>query len=91
MKAENKEYVCKKGYYRANGKAVAMDETEGLIKLMIDTSDNKIIGCHAFGAHSSDIIQEVAALMNTGVTTDALANIIHTHPTLSEVLHEIVC
>lgn len=91
LKTENKEYVCKKGYYRANGKAVVMDETEGLIKLMIDTSDNKIVGCHAFGAHSSDIIQEVAALMNTGVTTDALANIIHTHPTLSEVLHEIVC
>ena len=91
MKAENKEYVCKKGYYRANGKAVAMDETEGLIKLMIDTSDNKIVGCHAFGAHSSDIIQEVAALMNTDVTPDALANIIHTHPTLSEVLHEFVC
>ena len=91
LKADNKEYICKKGYYRANGKAVAMDETEGLIKLMVDTADNKIIGCHAFGAHSSDIIQEVAALMNTGVTTDALADIIHTHPTLSEVLHEIVC
>lgn len=92
LKTDGRQYKCLKGFYRANGKALAMNETEGMLKLLIDTSDgNKIIGGHAFGAHSSDIIQEVAALINAGATTSQLADIIHIHPTLSEILHDAAC
>lgn len=79
------EYTCKKGFFRSNGKALAMNETDGMVKLISD-SDGRIIGCHMFGAHASDMVQEITALMNAGVTTRRLAEIIHIHPTLSEIL-----
>ena len=90
LKADGRQYECRKGFYRANGKALAMNETEGMLKLLVDTADgNKIVGCHVFGAHSSDIVQEVASMMNAGVTSRQLADIIHIHPTLSEILHAV--
>ena len=92
LKADGRQYECRKGFYRANGKALAMNETDGMLKLLVDTSDEgKIIGCHAFGAHSSDIIQEVTALINAGTTIRQLSDIIHIHPTLSEIIHEVAC
>ena len=90
LKAEQRPYECRKGFYRPNGKALAMNETDGMIKLLVDTADNqRIVGCHAFGAHSADMVQEIAALMNSGTTLQQLANIIHIHPTLSEILHDM--
>ena len=81
------EYTVRKSFYRSNGKALTMDATEGMVKLMLD-ADNKIIGCHAYGAHAADLIQEVTAIMHFGGTYADLHHIIHTHPTLSEVLLE---
>ena len=90
LKAEQRAYECRKGFYRSNGKALAMNETDGMIKLLVDTTnDQRIVGCHAFGAHSADMVQEIAALMNSGTTLQQLANIIHIHPTLSEILHDM--
>jgi len=85
--AQNIEYECHKGFLRANGKALAMGETDGLVKL-ITAKDGRILGCHAFGAHTSDMVQEVAALMNKDATVSQLSDIIHIHPTLSETLHD---
>ena len=81
------EYNTRKGFYRSNGKALAMDESEGMVKLITD-KDNKIIGCHAYGAHAADLIQEATAIMNFSGTTENLVDIIHTHPTLEEILHD---
>lgn len=81
---------CLKSFYRANGKAVSMDETDGYCKVIADAADGRILGCHILGAHSSDLIHEMAALMNAGSTIDEAQNIIHAHPTLSEVLHAAV-
>ena len=84
-KSQGISYICKKGYYRANGKALAMNETDGLIKLI--TADNGlIIGCHAYGAHAADIIQEVSALMCQNTTVHQLAEMVHIHPTLGEIV-----
>lgn len=79
---------CLKGYYRANGKALAIAEPEGMVKITADT-DGTILGCTAYGAHSADMVQEIAALMNCDATTDDLASIIHIHPTLSEILQDM--
>ncbi|MBE6259816.1 MAG: NAD(P)/FAD-dependent oxidoreductase [Prevotella sp.] len=88
-------YECRKAFWRANGKAMAMGETEGMLKLfhLPLTSDllphetpGLILGCHAYGAHSADIVQEVAALMCRGTTIQQLRDIIHIHPTLGEIL-----
>ena len=79
---------CLKGYSRANGKALAIAEPEGMVKITADT-DGTILGCTAYGAHSADMVQEIAALMNCNATTDDLASIIHIHPTLSEILQDM--
>ena len=84
-KAQGIEYKIKKGYYRANGKALAMDEPDGMVKLIIG-SDDKIIGCHLYGAHSADLVQEVSALMAMDATASRLADLVHVHPTLNEIL-----
>ena len=82
-------YTCHKGYYRSNGKALAMDEAEGLVKLLADDSGS-IIGCHVYGAHAADIVQEAASLMAMKANVAQLRDIVHIHPTLSEILQEAV-
>lgn len=79
------DYSCGKGFYRANGKALSMGETEGLLKLIAD-KDGKIIGCHVLGVHAADLVQEVTSLMNKNATVEDLKNIIHIHPTVGEIL-----
>lgn len=72
--------------YHANGKAVAMAETDGMVKIIVDASTDKILGCHVCGAHAADIVQEIAVAMQCGMTATALRNTIHIHPTLSELV-----
>ena len=86
LKEQGIPYVCKKAFWRANGKALAMNEGEGLLKLFVSQADDRILGCHAYGAHSADIIQEVCALICRDTTVGQLRDIVHIHPTLGEVL-----
>ena len=88
LKAEGRDYTCHKGYYRSNGKALAMNATEGLVKLLTD-ADDRIIGCHILGAHAADLVQEISALMCRDTTLQQLRDIVHIHPTLSEILQDI--
>ena len=85
LKAQGIDYVCKKSFWRANGKALAMDETEGMLKLFA-SPEGLILGCHAYGAHAADIVQEVSVLMCRHTTLGELADMVHIHPTLSEIL-----
>lgn len=80
-------YTIRKGFYRSNGKALSMNETEGMIKILIG-EDGLILGGHAYGSHSADLIQELSALMNRDTTLDEICDIIHIHPTLSEILQD---
>ncbi len=89
LKADAVDYICKKSFWRANGKAQAMNETEGMLKLFADQQE-RIIGCHAYGAHAADIVQEVSALMCKDTTLSELRDMIHIHPTLSEILKAAV-
>lgn len=79
------QYTVKKSFYRANGKALATNADEGLLKLIAD-ADSRIIGCHAYGAHAADLIQEATVVMNYNGTLQDIHDIIHTHPTLEEIL-----
>ena len=85
LKVAGGAYVCKKAFWRANGKALAMGETEGMLKLFVSPED-LILGCHAYGAHAADIVQEVSVLMCKQTTLHELADMVHIHPTLSEIL-----
>lgn len=84
-KAQGMAYTTSKAIYRANGRAQAMEQTEGLLKLIFDEKD-KIIGCHAYGTEASAMVQEISALMNFGITRSQLCDIIHIHPTLGEIV-----
>ena len=90
LKAEGIAYECRKSFWRANGKALAMGETEGMLKLFVSPEDGAILGCHAYGAHSADIVQEVSVLMCKHTTIAELADMVHIHPTLSEILKSAV-
>ena len=83
--AQGITYSTHKAFYRANGKALAMGADEGLAKFLTDT-DGKIIGCHILGEHAADLIHEAATLMKSGATLHTLADSIHAHPSLSEIL-----
>ncbi len=93
LKEQGIPYECHKAFWRANGKALAMGETEGMLKLFItppsqggDGGESRILGCHAFGAHAADIVQEVSVLMCRNTTVAQLRDMVHIHPTLGEIL-----
>ena len=83
------DYHCRKAFWRANGKAMAMGKTEGMLKLFSDCND-VILGCHAYGAHAADIVQEVSVLMCRDTTVAQLRDMVHIHPTLGEILKAAV-
>ena len=91
---------CLKSFFRANGKAVTMGETDGFCKLVVAAepkegcespyAQGRILGCHLYGPHASDIVQEACALITRKATLKEFESIIHTHPTLTEVLQSAV-
>lgn len=82
-------YHVHKALFKANAKAQCLDETEGYAKLIIDR-ERRLIGAHIIGAHASDLIHECTALINRNATIDDYFNVIHAHPTVSEVLADTV-
>ena len=89
-----------KSFFRANGKAVTMGETDGFCKVIVAAEPKegaespyepgRILGCHLYGPHASDIVQEACALITRKSTLMEFEDIIHTHPTLTEVLQSAV-
>lgn len=88
LKEKGLAYECRKAFWRANGKALTMNETEGMLKLFSEPGSGRILGCHAYGAHSADIIQEVSSLMCRDTMVAQLRDMVHIHPTLGEILSE---
>ena len=87
---------CLKSFFRANGKAVTMGETDGFCKIVIAAEPKegaespyepgRVLGCHLYGPHASDIVQEACAMITRKATLKEFQDVIHTHPTLTEVL-----
>lgn len=74
--------------FRALGKAHAVNEIEGLVKLVVDRQTDQILGAHIFGAHATELIHEIAAAMQFEAGATDLGRLIHTHPTFSEAIAE---
>ena len=89
LKEAGTPFECHKSFYRANGKALAMNETEGMVKLCCEPDEGRILSTHVFGAHAADIVQEVTVYITLGATLRQLRDTVHIHPTLSEVLIEL--
>ncbi|MCS7293077.1 MAG: dihydrolipoyl dehydrogenase [Gloeomargarita sp. SKYBB_i_bin120] len=77
-----------RSYFKANSKAIAEGEAEGLAKVIYRPDTGELLGVHVIGPHAADLIQEAAAAIATQTPVHQLADIVHTHPTLTEVLDE---
>lgn len=83
------EYKTSKFLFGANGKALALGEGEGMVKV-IASLDDTIIGVHIMGPHASDLIHEGNLAINNNMKVDNITNMIHAHPTLSEAFEEAI-
>lgn len=85
-KAQGIEIRKGQSFFRANGKALAMGEPDGLCKLIFRKDDGTLIGAHIMGVGAADLAQQCADMMNAGMTLDGIENVIFGHPTVSEVI-----
>jgi len=82
------EYKVGKFPFVANGRAKAMDEVEGLVKIIADARTDRVLGVHIIGPRASDMIAEAVATMEFAGSAEDIARICHAHPTLSEAFRE---
>lgn len=73
---------------RACGRALAMDETTGMVKVLADEKTDEILGVHMFGPYASEMIAEAVVAMEFGSSSEDIARTVHAHPTISEAFHE---
>ena len=71
-----------------NGRARALGDVDGRIKVLADSTTDRILGVHAIGSRAGDLIAEAAVAMNFGASSEDLARCCHAHPTLSEIMQE---
>jgi dihydrolipoamide dehydrogenase len=88
LKAAGVEY--RKGVFPfiANGRAKAIDHTEGRVKVLADAASDRVLGVHILGPHAGDLIAECAVAMEFGASSEDIARACHAHPTLAEAVKE---
>jgi dihydrolipoamide dehydrogenase len=74
--------------FLANGRARAMGERDGQVKLIADAATDRLLGAHILGPRASDLIAEVALAMELGASAEDIARSVHAHPTLPEAVRE---
>ncbi|HEY9809740.1 MAG TPA: dihydrolipoyl dehydrogenase [Halomicronema sp.] len=87
-KTEGFKVAVARSYFKGNSKAIAEGETEGLAKVIYREDTGELLGVHILGIHAADLIQEAANAIAKRESIHDLAFLVHTHPTLSEVLDE---
>ncbi|MBP0014166.1 MAG: dihydrolipoyl dehydrogenase [Roseofilum sp. SBFL] len=85
---EGFEIATARSYFKGNSKAIAEGETEGMAKLIYRKDNGEVLGVHIIGPHAADLIHEASAAIAKRESVHTLAHLVHTHPTLSEVLDE---
>jgi dihydrolipoamide dehydrogenase len=88
LKAEGVEYRAGSFPFTANGRARAMGETSGFVKILADRATDRILGMHVIGPYASELISEGVVAMEFGASSEDLARICHAHPSLSEATKE---
>jgi dihydrolipoamide dehydrogenase len=74
--------------FSANGRAAAMSQSAGFVKILAEKQYDRVLGVHILGPWASDLIQEAVVLMEFGGSAEDLARTVHPHPTLSEAVRE---
>jgi len=88
LKAEDIPYRAGRFPFIASGRARALGETAGFIKMLAHAETDRILGVHAIGPYASELIAEAVVAMEFGASSEDIARIVHAHPTLSEAMHE---
>jgi dihydrolipoamide dehydrogenase len=80
----------KKGRFRygPNGRAMALGESDGFVKILAHKATDRILGCHILGARAGDLIAEIAVAVEFGASAEDIARSVHAHPTLAEIVRE---
>jgi dihydrolipoamide dehydrogenase len=92
-KESGQEFIVSRFPFAANGRAVAMGQGEGQIRMICERGANgrggRVLGVHIMGARASDLIAEASLAMRLGATAEQIANTLHAHPTWSEAVMEV--
>ncbi len=88
LKEEGVEYIKGMCPYGASGRALALGDTSGRVKVLADAKTDRVLGVHIIGARAGDLIAEAVAAMEFGASSEDIARCCHAHPTLSELMHE---
>ena len=88
LKTAGIQYKTGQFPFMANGRARALGETGGFVKVLADANTDRILGVHMIGPYVSEMIAEAVVAMEFAASSEDIARIVHAHPSLSEVLHE---
>lgn len=88
LKADGVEYKAGVFPFSASGRALAANDTDGMVKILADAKTDRILGCHVVGPSAADLTQQVVIAMEFGSSAEDLALMVFGHPTLSEAVHE---
>ena len=88
LKDADIEYTTGTFPFIANGRARALEQTDGQVKILADATTDRVLGVHIFGPRAGDLIAECAAAMEFAASSEDIARTCHAHPTLSEAVRE---
>ncbi|HWA14509.1 MAG TPA: dihydrolipoyl dehydrogenase [Burkholderiales bacterium] len=88
LKTAGVQYKAGQFPFIVNGRARAIGETAGFVKVLADANTDRILGVHMIGPYVSELIAEAVVAMEFGASAEDLARVVHAHPTLAEALHE---
>jgi dihydrolipoamide dehydrogenase len=88
LKSEGRDYKKGSFPFLANGRARALAQTEGKVKVLADSATDRILGVHIVGPRAGDLIAEAVLAMEFGASSEDMARTSHAHPTLAEALKE---
>jgi dihydrolipoamide dehydrogenase len=74
--------------FAASGRALAANDAEGMVKLIADSSTDRILGCHIIGASAADLLQQIVIAMEFSASAEDIGLTMFSHPALSEAVHE---
>jgi len=88
LKEKGINYKIGKFPFLANSRAKVIDESEGFVKILADSTTDKVLGVHIIGQHAGEIIAEMSVAMEFGASSEDIARTCHAHPTFSEAIKE---
>ena len=88
LKEKNISYKIGKFPFMANSRAKAINEPEGFVKILADSSTDRVLGVHIIGPHAGEMIAEMSVAMEFGASSEDIARTCHAHPTFSEAIKE---